>query len=412
MNNFSFTCPHCDQSLEASDANLGQTVECASCHGLITLPKPIAKRQVFPPGSMPMPPKVKEKAIGEKKCAYCNGLFQGWVIFGDNKKVSLDGKYFHRRCALIYETQSRKAKAIEILTRDSNLNVYALSGCCLMPYKSGYEPSSKKEGFYVGIIAFTNQGILFSAKEHSDEFNLKFGAASAAHGGLIGGLIGTTIDLVAQSTYRWEAQTSSDSSPEVKNIWELLQNSIDDFIIPVSSIRGVTWKTGLNYFGGTIFVRTTGKTHYFRLDKKRIESIENGINQFIREVVQQTSTDQLKRGVWLTAFLILLFAVSFLGAISNVVGLLYVWGIIGALRCISIIAVWFWSKSGVIAYVALSVVALSLLLAEGATPSLRGFAGDVILILLVITKWKYMTWGFSVIPKLPVTASQGQGSPR
>ena len=35
-----FSCPHCDQSLEAPEDMLGETIECPSCNGSIQLPKP------------------------------------------------------------------------------------------------------------------------------------------------------------------------------------------------------------------------------------------------------------------------------------------------------------------------------------------------------------------------------------
>jgi len=34
-----FICPHCNQSLDAPDELLGQTVECPSCQGKIALPQ-------------------------------------------------------------------------------------------------------------------------------------------------------------------------------------------------------------------------------------------------------------------------------------------------------------------------------------------------------------------------------------
>lgn len=42
MRDFKFSCPTCGQSLEGSDELLGLTVECPSCNGKITLPKPVS----------------------------------------------------------------------------------------------------------------------------------------------------------------------------------------------------------------------------------------------------------------------------------------------------------------------------------------------------------------------------------
>lgn len=43
MSDFKFNCPHCEQSLEAPEDMLGQTIECPSCNGSIQLPKPEPK---------------------------------------------------------------------------------------------------------------------------------------------------------------------------------------------------------------------------------------------------------------------------------------------------------------------------------------------------------------------------------
>lgn len=40
MSEFKFNCPHCQQSLEAPEDMLGQTIECPSCNGSIQLPEP------------------------------------------------------------------------------------------------------------------------------------------------------------------------------------------------------------------------------------------------------------------------------------------------------------------------------------------------------------------------------------
>lgn len=40
MSDFKFNCPHCQQSLEAPQDMLGETIECPSCNGTIQLPAP------------------------------------------------------------------------------------------------------------------------------------------------------------------------------------------------------------------------------------------------------------------------------------------------------------------------------------------------------------------------------------
>jgi hypothetical protein len=74
------------------------------------------------------------------------------------------------------------------------------------------------------------------------------------------------------------------------------------------------------------------------------------------------------------------------------------------LRFFSVLAVWFWSKSGVVAYVLLSVVAMTLLVSVGQNLSLLGIGGAIILVALVWRKWQYMSWGVSSVPKESRTA--------
>lgn len=40
MSDFKFNCPHCSQSLEASEEMLGETIDCPICNGRIELPNP------------------------------------------------------------------------------------------------------------------------------------------------------------------------------------------------------------------------------------------------------------------------------------------------------------------------------------------------------------------------------------
>ena len=43
MSEFKFNCPRCNQSLEAPEEMLGDTIECPSCKGSIQLPAPVLK---------------------------------------------------------------------------------------------------------------------------------------------------------------------------------------------------------------------------------------------------------------------------------------------------------------------------------------------------------------------------------
>ena len=60
MSDYKFTCPHCNQSLEVPANILGQTVECPSCKGQITIPKPVAQPQVVRVAAPPPMPTGRE----------------------------------------------------------------------------------------------------------------------------------------------------------------------------------------------------------------------------------------------------------------------------------------------------------------------------------------------------------------
>lgn len=75
MSDFSFNCPHCQQSLEAPEDMLGETIECPACNGSIQLPEP----EPTPPPR----PAPKKKIVTKKRttpsasssktrpCPYC-----------------------------------------------------------------------------------------------------------------------------------------------------------------------------------------------------------------------------------------------------------------------------------------------------------------------------------------------------
>ena len=52
MPDFKFKCPHCEQSLEAPEDMLGETIECPACRGSIQLPTP-------EPATSPLPARSK-----------------------------------------------------------------------------------------------------------------------------------------------------------------------------------------------------------------------------------------------------------------------------------------------------------------------------------------------------------------
>ena len=62
------------------------------------------------------------------------------------------------------------------------------------------------------------------------------------------------------------------------------------------------------------------------------------------------------------------------------------------LRPLSIVAIWWNSRSGVVAYIALSIVSICVCLAIGLTIALVGIIGFIIFIILVRPKWGQMIW--------------------
>ena len=116
-------------------------------------------------------------------------------------------------------------------------------------------------------------------------------------------------------------------------------------------------------------------------------------------------TQNRKRGPALTIFLIYMSVVALFGVAIYV----YAWNLMLAtypawsvytlvgifvLRIVSVVLMWLWSKSGVVLYVVLTVVAVPLCLYIGYKWSPLGLVGVLILLLLVRTKWSQMQWGF------------------
>lgn len=120
-------------------------------------------------------------------------------------------------------------------------------------------------------------------------------------------------------------------------------------------------------------------------------------------------TERIRRGGWLTAFLLLAMLAAAGGAIAYVVlwqrmvALFPQWALycltsIALLRVFAITAIWLWSKSGVVAYVVLSIVAMVLLGFLGQKTGLLGIGGIFILAAVVWSKWRHMTWGLGWAP--------------
>jgi len=71
----------------------------------------------------------------------------------------------------------------------------------------------------------------------------------------------------------------------------------------------------------------------------------------------------------------------------------YLLAAIALLRFPAIVAIWLSSRSGVVAYVALSIGAMILGTTAGMPSSIVGLVGVVILCFLVRNSWHHMPWG-------------------
>jgi hypothetical protein len=74
MSDLKFNCPHCEQSLEAPDEMLGQTIDCPSCNCQIDLPKkePLSEPAPTPRAETKDCPYCGEDILAKaKKCKHC-----------------------------------------------------------------------------------------------------------------------------------------------------------------------------------------------------------------------------------------------------------------------------------------------------------------------------------------------------
>ena len=118
-------------------------------------------------------------------------------------------------------------------------------------------------------------------------------------------------------------------------------------------------------------------------------------------------SDQVTRGPLLTAYLVLLSLSAIVGVGSfpflwhDLSAQYPTWALIymvvsGVLRILALVALWLWSRWGLVAYVALTIVAVPVLTSIGGKMFLFGIVGSLLLVILVWPKWKHMSWGFSV----------------
>jgi len=78
MSDFKFNCPHCEQSLEAPEEMLGQTIECPSCNGSILLPKPKVDLPVKSHTLMQEKPSITQK--NKRALIWFSGVMVGIVV--------------------------------------------------------------------------------------------------------------------------------------------------------------------------------------------------------------------------------------------------------------------------------------------------------------------------------------------
>ena len=116
------------------------------------------------------------------------------------------------------------------------------------------------------------------------------------------------------------------------------------------------------------------------------------------------------RGPALAIFLVLVAILALVATASNVIVLFgmsesveferlgiapwafYALAAIAVLRFISVVAIWFWRRSGVVLYIALTVIAIPIFLLVDQPGSLIGILGIALLLALVRDKWKDMQW--------------------
>jgi hypothetical protein len=125
----------------------------------------------------------------------------------------------------------------------------------------------------------------------------------------------------------------------------------------------------------------------------------------------------ITRGGWLAAFLIVSLVQTAISTIlyfviwNTLIITMPLWAawtfpIMICMRLMSLVAIWFWSRSGVLAYTLLTLSGMILCLVIGTKMSFLGIVGIGVLILLIKPKWRYMTWGVSLSANLPETNGQ------
>lgn len=78
---------------------------------------------------------------------------------------------------------------------------------------------------------------------------------------------------------------------------------------------------------------------------------------------------------------------------------------IGVLRALSLAGVWFWSRTAVIANIVLTAVTVVISLSLHEIRGVLGAVALLVLLLLVRSKWKHMTWSVSASPRTQTDAT-------
>ena len=130
--------------------------------------------------------------------------------------------------------------------------------------------------------------------------------------------------------------------------------------------------------------------------------------EIMESTVDNIKTERsIKRGGWLTAYLVLMFIANSSSSYSYFVnantiielvpkaglGIIYFLGAISLFNVILTAGVWFWRKWGVYGFYSVAVIAffLNLYLGMGVLTSLLGLLGAFILFLLTRNKWSNFT---------------------
>jgi pullulanase len=75
-------CPHCQQNLEVDDGLAGKSIECPSCHHVLTLPRSIAAQAGAPSAHVPLQPiePQSKSSTGKRRPLGCNFFFWSLLL--------------------------------------------------------------------------------------------------------------------------------------------------------------------------------------------------------------------------------------------------------------------------------------------------------------------------------------------